>query len=138
MSHRVQQMHYGPIVGWTQASTGTSEFFPVTPVLETAGKNEIRIAMEMCNTTGDVTATPALITSNDGNSWSSPIPIEKNGGGALVTCDTNEVSYSTEWASVVSDVEDQLYMRIGFSMVNTTTGTHKEHANIFMRIEFRD
>lgn len=125
-----QSWQYQGII-FSLGSTGTKVFHPLTPAMDGTNISSVRVALRMESTTGDLQATLAIQSSDDGDNWGSASDVSGS-----PTVDDNETLFGNSFLSIATPTATCKYFRLGVNAWNIS-GSNRELAYISMRLEFR-
>lgn len=128
MSQRRMNRKVG--TGYTHRSTSTKVFFPGGAGELSSDTKSVLFHVEMENSSGDLTARPAVRYSDDGDTnWGTPVDI----GTETITADGQ--LNSTTWNNLPGT--PKMHMQLGLHVYNTS-GSALEFAVLSMRVEKRN
>ena len=114
----------------TQRSTSTKNFVPAGPPELSGDTKSVLIHLEMENSTGDVTARPAVRYSDDGDtSWGAAADI------GTETLTANGQLNSTTWNNLPGT--PKMHLQYGANVYNSS-GSTLEFCTLAMRVEKRN
>lgn len=135
----VRQFGYGPMTVHTNG-TGTYLFFSMTAVMETSRLKSVKVAIELCNSTGNLTMVAGYQVSNDQLTWTGTTTLMDSQGtpAPIVSLTADGTDFSGEWVEVDAAVEGYLFIRFGVQVKNTDTQyTEHELGLASLRLDIR-
>ena len=113
---------------WSQKSTSTWLFHPVSEAIESVGINNIRASFALEQSTGVIKVRPALQMSNDGLTWDNAVAIGTD------TRNTDGTTFADNYEDVSATTQGKLYVRFGVQAQNDS-GTDVEMGRVTLRID---
>ena len=113
---------------WSQKSTSTWLFHPVSEAIESVGVNSVRVSFALEQSTGLIKVRPALQMSNDGLTWDGPQAI------GIATRNTDGTTFGDDLVDVSTHTQSKLYVRFGVQAQNDS-GTDVELGRVTLRID---
>ena len=110
---------FGPIPVWSNKTSATWLFHPLTGPLDSSKISSVRASFEMAQSTGLCTIRPAIRMSNDGQTWDTPVAI-----GAQ-TQSADGTNYGTSFTDVSSTTQAKQLAQLGIECQNVS-GTATE------------
>ena len=118
-------------------SDAIATFFPYTPAIPTRGVTHMRAAvLEMDQSTGNTTnnleAQLAVQTSDDGETWGTPVVVDSS-----QTANANEKLYGASWTDLSTTLNAKRFFRAGVETTNQTSSTSMDKAYVSFQLEGR-
>lgn len=131
----IRHFTFGPSVVFTNG-TGSYVLFAMTPAIDTTRVHHVRPAIEMCNSTGDITMVAGYELSNDQLTWTGTATIQIAGPAPAVSLTANGTDHGTEWVDLDALIQDYAYIRFGIQVKNTS-GSDNELCLASLRLDHR-
>ena len=120
---------FGPTPVWSNGSTDTDIFHPLSDPLSSTGVLEVRTSLEMSQNSGYCKIKPAVRYSNDGVSW----PDGDKDFGQWRTADG--IDFGTTYTDITAlGVSARAFVQFGV-IVRNVSGSRIETCNATLRVE---
>lgn len=121
---------WGPTPTWTNGTTTTPIFFPLSDPMESSGLISVRVSIEMGQDSGNCKMRPALRYSDDGVTWDPAKEIV----AAYRT--TEGTDYGTTYIDItgLAGTTVRAFVQFGVQVVNEA-GAARENCNATIRVE---
>lgn len=113
---------------WSQKSTSTWIFHPMSEAMDTVGVNHVRVSFSLEQSTGLLKIRPAFQVSNDGLTWDTPVAIGTD------TRNTDGTTFADEFVDISGTTTTRLFLRFGVQVQNDS-GTDVELGRVTLRID---
>ena len=129
MSCSSKSKTWGPIPVWTNKTTTTWLFHPLSGPMDSTDINKIRASFELRQSSGALLMAPALRMGNDGLTWDSAVQIGTD------TSSNEGVTYGAAFIDMHTTTQAKVLVQFGVLCKNTT-GAIVEQAMAALKIDW--